>query len=128
MSHNALIQALYIHDDVLDIQRLQLTTGIEFHAVSLEHALPLEQVKPDVILLDLMHIDPSGLSLLAQIRDSAPVVVITESDQPDEIAQILESGASDCLVSSQTTPEMTKINSTIPAANPKRNLTSFTTR
>jgi putative two-component system response regulator len=62
----------------------------------------LERLRPDLLLLDIMMPEISGLALLGQLREHSwsrrlPVIVLTAADDPATKARALELGASDFL-------------------------------
>ncbi|MBN1296593.1 response regulator [bacterium] len=68
----------------------------------------LEQSVPDVIVLDLLLEDISGIDLLTRItervtRHAIPVIVLTGSDEPDLRKRVLDMGAA-CFLQKPFTP------------------------
>ena len=63
---------------------------------------PIAQERPDIVLLDIMMPEVSGLEILQQIREEGqwaylPVIVVTASDNEETKVQALELGATDFL-------------------------------
>lgn len=89
-------------DDILDIVKLCLeaTTNIEvFCTNSGEKALTrLPDIRPDMILLDVMMPIMSGMETLKQIRKEesckhVPIIFMTARIQPSEIDEYIKMGA-----------------------------------
>ncbi len=58
----------------------------------------ISEIKPSVVLLDLMMADVSGLDILRSIRndpnlEKTPVIVVTAISFPEEIKSCMEAGA-----------------------------------
>lgn len=81
-------------------EMMQLSGYRSFHAYAAQPALTLlSDQKPDIILLDVVLPDYSGLELLRKIRqipqyDDLPVVLISGNSQPVDIQNGLLAGAS----------------------------------
>ncbi|NBW80765.1 adenylate/guanylate cyclase domain-containing response regulator [bacterium] len=80
--------------------RLNLTSATFTNGADALHAL--ENEKFDLILLDLHMPQMSGLEVLKEIKknpkiDSIPILVVTASDDADELAECIEAGAIDSL-------------------------------
>lgn len=63
-----------------------------------------KQLKPDVILLDMLMPDVDAQQVLRELNEgynpshpSAPIIVISNSDKPEDLAQCLDLGAADYL-------------------------------
>ncbi len=70
----------------------------------------LENIKPDLILLDLILPGVDGFEVLERIKDnpvlgSMPVLILSNLGQRDEIERGLKLGAVDFLVKAHFTPE-----------------------
>ena len=70
----------------------------------------LQEVKPDLILLDLILPGLDGFEVLSRIKDnpsisSIPVLILSNLGQKDEIEKGLKLGAADFLVKAHFTPE-----------------------
>jgi DNA-binding response OmpR family regulator len=69
-----------------------------------------EEIKPNLILLDLILPGLDGFEVLAKIKDdpktsSIPVVILSNLGQKDEVEKGLKLGAVDFLVKAHFTPE-----------------------
>ncbi len=60
----------------------------------------VKQEAPDVIILDLMMPEMSGLEVCARIREfsTAPIIILSALDNPGLVVRSLDSGADDYLV------------------------------
>jgi DNA-binding response OmpR family regulator len=70
-------------------------------ATSVDEALDLAAVRPDVVVLDLMLPDGSGLDLLRRLRGEGfrqPILVLTARDSIEDRVEGLDAGADDYLV------------------------------
>lgn len=95
-----------VEDD--DILRDGLEVGLRLAGFSIETAATLEEARAglaaggfDVIVLDLMLPDGSGLDLLAEIRlsgNDCPVLLLTARDKVEDRVAGLDHGADDYLV------------------------------
>ncbi len=70
----------------------------------------LQEIKPDLILLDLILPGLDGFEVLSRIKDnpstsSIPVLILSNLGQKDEIEKGLKLGAADFLVKAHFTPE-----------------------
>jgi len=70
----------------------------------------LKEIKPDLILLDLILPGLDGFEVLKRIKDdpsiaSIPVLILSNLGQKDEIEKGLSLGAADFLVKAHFTPE-----------------------
>ena len=98
---------LVIADDEVDIRRLIvfLLRSYDLHEAQ-NGRLALElirEVRPDLVLLDVMMPEMTGLEVLVAIREnpltaSIPVVLLSAKGQAAEIEQGLQSGATRYLV------------------------------
>lgn len=59
-----------------------------------------ENVKPDVVILDLMMPEPDGWQVCTTIRRSShvPILILSALDNPGMIARALDAGADDYLI------------------------------
>ena len=108
------LHVLLIEDDstIGDMYRVQLE--YDGYAVTVASTADaglsnLASTKPDIILLDLLLPDRSGLELLAQIKETfdshPPVVILSNYGEPTMIERGLSLGAVEYLVKSRVTPE-----------------------
>jgi len=108
------IRVLLIEDDatIAEMYRVQLDyDGYQVTVVSTGeggiHAL--EASKPDIILLDLLLPDRSGLEVMVDITqtfsDHPPVVILSNYGEPTMIERGLSLGAVEYLVKSRVTPD-----------------------
>ena len=70
----------------------------------------LQEIKPDLILLDLILPGLDGFEVLGRIKDnpsisSIPVLILSNLGQKDEIEKGLKLGATDFLIKAHFTPE-----------------------
>ena len=95
-------QILLIEDnagDVLLIRQViaEATDPVKVHvAMDGEQAIRMladPEIKPDLIILDLNIPKVQGLTILAQYKPTAPVVVFTSSSNPAEMERAMELGA-----------------------------------
>jgi DNA-binding response OmpR family regulator len=74
-----------------------------FHVVKLMTSVPaleeLAKVKPDLLILDIMMPEVSGLDILRQMRESSelsaiPVIIVSAKSMPSDVKTGIEAGAS----------------------------------
>lgn len=111
-----------VEDDsfVMDIYRTKLIQeGFEVDTADngMEALKKLEEIKPDLILLDIIMPYVDGLEVLKKVREmektkETPVILLTNLSQKEEINQGLALGANDYLIKSHFTPSevLEKIN------------------
>lgn len=111
-----------VEDDsfVMDIYRTKLIQeGFEVDTAEngMEALKKLEEIKPDLILLDIIMPYVDGLEVLKKVREKektkdVPVILLTNLSQKEEINQGLALGANDYLIKSHFTPSevLEKIN------------------
>ncbi len=108
------IRVLLIEDDstIAEMYRLQLDyDGYHVTVVNTgEGAIrALEAAQPDIILLDLLLPDRSGLEVMVDINqafsDHPPVVILSNYGEPTMIERGLTLGAVEYLVKSRVTPD-----------------------
>ncbi|PIS34360.1 MAG: response regulator [Parcubacteria group bacterium CG08_land_8_20_14_0_20_43_9] len=94
------------------ISRKLLSDGFKIEeAIDGEEGLrKIEEVKPDLILLDLILPGLDGFEVLERIKDNpstsaVPVLILSNLGQRDEIERGLKLGAVDFLVKAHFTPE-----------------------
>ena len=129
------IRVLLIEDDatIAEMYRVQLDyDGYQVTVVNTgEGAIhALEASRPDIILLDLLLPDRSGLEVMVDINqafsDHPPVVILSNYGEPTMIERGLSLGAAEYLVKSRVTPD--SVSRSIPGwidqnsnAGPSRN-------
>lgn len=69
----------------------------------------IKEIKPDLILLDLMLSEESGLNVLTEIKKNqemadVPIIVISTTNQPAELEQAIKMGVSDYIAKTQFDP------------------------
>lgn len=74
-----------------------------------EALLKIKEIKPDLILLDLILPKKSGLFVLTEIKKDQklveiPIIVISTTSQPAELEQAMKMGASDYIAKTQFDP------------------------
>lgn len=113
-AHAEPIRVLLIEDDstIAEMYRLQLDyDGYHVTVVNTgEGAIrALESSRPDIILLDLLLPDRSGLEVMVDINqafaDHPPVVILSNYGEPTMIERGLSLGAVEYLVKSRVTPD-----------------------
>jgi len=105
---------MIVEDDsfVMDIYQTKLAQeGFEAVAAinGLEAMKKLQEVRPDLILLDIIMPYMDGLEVLKKIKDderlkNIPIILLTNLSQKEEISKGLELGANDYLIKSHFTP------------------------
>jgi PleD family two-component response regulator len=96
----------------MDIYQTKLAQeGFEAVAAinGLEAMKKLQEVRPDLILLDIIMPYMDGLEVLKKIKDderlkNIPIILLTNLSQKEEISKGLELGANDYLIKSHFTP------------------------
>jgi DNA-binding response OmpR family regulator len=108
------LHVLLIEDDttIADMYRVQLEyDGYQVTLASTASAgmSDIASTNPDIILLDLLLPDRSGLEVMAQIKETfpahPPVVILSNYGEPTMIERGLALGAVEYLVKSRVTPE-----------------------
>ena len=108
------LHVLLIEDDstIADMYRVQLEYDGYRVTVTSTAGAGLSNIatsKPDIILLDLLLPDRSGLEVMAQIKETfpvhPPVVILSNYGEPAMIERGLALGAVEYLVKSRVTPE-----------------------
>ena len=103
------IKILLVDDQLMvhEVLRKQLGTDAAFELYSCRHpkdALAMaEEIRPAVILLDLLMPDIDGITLLRRFRQcpasaNTPIVMLSVEEKPDTKAKAFEHGANDYLV------------------------------
>src|SRR5260370_37003627 len=106
---------LLIEDDhdVAQMYRLQLEQEgyLVLTAADGEAGLSIaEKFRPDLIVLDIGLPGMNGLALMDEVRANArlseiPILILTNSDDPDVETRSMELGARNFLIKSRTTPD-----------------------
>jgi CheY-like chemotaxis protein len=108
------IRVLLVEDDptIAEMYRVQLDyDGYTVTVVPTGDAAisAMEAAKPDIVLLDLLLPDRSGLEVMVQINqsfpDHPPVVILSNYGEPTMIERGLALGAVEYLVKSRVTPD-----------------------
>ncbi|HWO73824.1 MAG TPA: response regulator transcription factor [Dehalococcoidia bacterium] len=112
MTAEPLVLAVDDEPGILRLIRLELTEqGFRvIGATDGEEALRLfEQQRPDVVVLDIMMPDMSGLEVMRRLRERAntPVILLTGRDRDEDKVRGLELGADDYLVKPFNPQELT---------------------
>lgn len=105
---------MIIEDDsfVMDIYKTKLSQD-GFSVVEAENGTEalkkLKNIKPDLILLDIIMPYMDGLEVLKKIKESEetkniPVILLTNLSQKEEVNKGMELGARDYLIKSHFTP------------------------
>lgn len=103
MSSEPLVLAVDDESGVLRLMKLELAEQ-GFHVVTAKsgtEALKLsEEQRPDVVLLDILMPDMSGVEVLRKLKDQtgAPIIFVTAKDSDADIVRGLEMGADDYIV------------------------------
>ncbi len=68
----------------------------------------IKEIKPDVVLLDIMMPKMDGIAVVWEMKADAeiagiPVVMLTNLSDPDTVSKILETGVTDYLLKSEQT-------------------------
>lgn len=108
------LHVLLIEDDstIAEMYRVQLEYdgyAVTVAATADAGVSNMAAAKPDIILLDLLLPDRSGLEVLAQIKEAfpshPPVVILSNYGEPTMIERGLSLGAVEYLVKSRVTPD-----------------------
>lgn len=108
------IRVLLVEDDttIAEMYRVQLDyDGYTVTVVATGDAAlsAMEAARPDIILLDLLLPDRSGLEVMVEINESfpdhPPVVILSNYGEPTMIERGLSLGAVEYLVKSRVTPD-----------------------
>jgi DNA-binding response OmpR family regulator len=96
---------LVIDDDpsITELLRLMLLpsfSNVRITNLGMEGLVLIKEIKPDLVILDLMMPDIDGWEICSKIREfsSVPVLIISALDKPGMIADALNSGANDYLI------------------------------
>jgi DNA-binding response OmpR family regulator len=73
-----------------------------------EALVKIKEIKPDVVLLDIMMPKMDGIAVVWEMKADAeiagiPVVMLTNLSDPDTVSKILETGVTDYLLKSEQT-------------------------
>ena len=108
-------KVLFIEDDpdqimVYDFKFKKENLALIIAADEKETLAAIHREKPDLVLLDLLLKNESGLSILEKIRKEAsikdiPVIVFTNYDKEDVRMRADELGAIDFIIKAQTYPQ-----------------------
>ena len=98
---------LFVEDDqklLLQMKNWFQTNGNQIFTASslLEASLILKKIIPDMIVLDVILPDGSGLELLKSLASVPPVIILSDLGNEDNILDGLEAGAADYIVKSCT--------------------------
>lgn len=113
-SRGEALKVLVVEDDttIADMYRVQLEyDGYQVTVVSTGQAAlsVIGQSRPDIILLDLLLPDRSGLEVMVELKekhpDHPPVVILSNYGEPAMIERGLALGAVEYLVKSRVTPD-----------------------
>lgn len=90
----------------------------------------IEEISPDLILLDIMMPEMDGMETLTEIRKSnyIPVIIVSAVDQKGQIVKALESGVDDYITKPFNNAEViARVNAVLRRAAPsvERNVLSF---
>ncbi|RLC38807.1 response regulator [Candidatus Falkowbacteria bacterium] len=111
------VKVLLVEDDAFlrEICSKKLTKEgyTVYEAIDGEEALAgLEEIKPDIVLLDIILPAIDGFQILSQIRNSKnksviniPVIMLSNLGQEDDIKKAMDMGADDYLVKAHFTTE-----------------------
>ncbi|HEX2979068.1 MAG TPA: response regulator [Anaerolineaceae bacterium] len=94
---------MFIDDDVITLEILGKATEILGHQPILLNAGRnaidrVGELKPDMIMMDMMMPDMDGMAMLACLREQAktaaiPVVILSAGKTPDDNQQVIDAGA-----------------------------------
>ncbi len=114
LRHGGPIRVLLVEDDttIAEMYRVQLDyDGFTVTVVATGDAAlsAIESAMPDIILLDLLLPDRSGLEVMVEINESfpdhPPVVILSNYGEPTMIERGTSLGAVEYLVKSRVTPD-----------------------
>jgi signal transduction histidine kinase len=102
-------KVMIVDDDVISVMLVQeqlMSAGYREFVTCTRASQAVELIgreHPDVVLLDIVMPEVSGLEILRDVRDSKqtahiPVIILTADDDDDTKLNALELGATDCLV------------------------------
>ena len=103
MSAEPLVLAVDDESGVLRLMKLELAEQ-GFHVITAKNGAAAlrvsEEQRPDVILLDILMPDMSGVEVLRKLKDQtgAPIIFVTAKDSDADIVRGLEMGADDYIV------------------------------
>ncbi|MPM56558.1 Response regulator protein VraR [bioreactor metagenome] len=109
------MKVMLVDDHPLFVEGLQYllkTQGINVVGIATDSKSALEKackLKPDIILMDVKMPDCSGLDLLKQIKTEMPdikIVMLTTSDEDDDLFEAVKSGASGYLLKNASAKEL----------------------
>ncbi|MDY0296331.1 MAG: response regulator transcription factor [Acidobacteriota bacterium] len=109
------IAAIEDEPDILELIRVHLEKA-GFRVKTFAAALPffeyLKEERPDLILLDLMLPDISGIEICRKVKsnrrwEEIPILMLTAKSEEDDIVQGLDMGADDYMVKPFSTRELT---------------------
>lgn len=108
-------KVLLVEDEEIMINLLQKKLIQEGYEVSIarngeEGLSMIKEVKPDIILLDIIMPKMSGFEVMEEMRKDTelkkiPIVVISNSGQPVELDKAKELGARDWLIKTEFDPQ-----------------------
>ncbi len=108
-------KVLLVEDEEIMINLLQKKLVQEGYEVSIakngeEGLSMMKEVKPDIILLDIIMPKMSGFEVMEEMRKDTelkkiPIVVISNSGQPVELDKAKELGARDWLIKTEFDPQ-----------------------
>jgi DNA-binding response OmpR family regulator len=99
------VRVLVIDDDPATTDLLKLILEpLQIRVIAVNSALEgirfVEEVTPDLIILDLMMPDLDGWQMCAMIRQMShlPILILSAVDRPHQVAEALDAGADDYLI------------------------------
>ncbi len=121
----AIIMMVDDEDTTMDVMQVYLEDAGYQHFVLIEHSsqaiAKLEEMRPDILLLDLMMPEVSGFEILEQIRvhpllAHLPVIILTSSSDATTKLKVLDLGATDFLSKPVDPSELTlRVRNTLAA-------------
>jgi DNA-binding response OmpR family regulator len=100
--------ALIVDDEISNTQLFSMMLEMEGFAPSVAHRVDeakqlLQESSPDIIILDIMMPDASGLDLCRYVRAEPelaqiPIVIVSAKSQMEDAQEALESGANSYIV------------------------------
>ena len=114
-NHQPVIAAIEDEPDIQELIRVHLEKA-GFRVKTFSAALPffqyLQQERPDLVLLDLMLPDISGIEICKKIKsnrrwEDIPILMLTAKCEEDDIVRGLDLGADDYMVKPFSTKELT---------------------